>query len=121
MKRGLSLKECDTLNTFISLPFGEKSWEEIESEIQAIRRVIAKMFKGKWIRVIPSYIFKDPPEESTPSIWFLGKTLERMSSADIVVFSPDWNTARGCRVEHFCAVEYGMEIVELTNEDFPRD
>jgi hypothetical protein len=43
----------------------------------------------------------------------LGKSIELMAHADVAVFCPGWKEARGCRIEHECAVQYGLEVIEL--------
>ena len=35
-----------------------------------------------------------------------------LAEADAVIFAPGWETARGCRMEHLAAEEYGIRIVE---------
>ena len=35
-----------------------------------------------------------------------------MGGADYVIFAPDWREARGCCIEHMCALEYGVPILE---------
>ena len=42
---------------------------------------------------------------------FLAKTLEKMSMRHAVDFCRGWENARGCRIEHAAAREYGLEIV----------
>ena len=38
-------------------------------------------------------------------------------SADVAYFAKGWNEARGCKIEHTCAVEYGI----LTIEDYRKE
>ena len=45
-------------------------------------------------------------------LWFLGKSLELLSTADVAYFANGWQAARGCRMEHICAVEYGIKVME---------
>lgn len=54
--------------------------------------------------------FRPPPAEALP-LWYLGKSLELLSTADIAYFAPGWNEARGCRIENQCAKEYGIEKI----------
>lgn len=51
------------------------------------------------------------PADAKP-LWFLGKSLELLAQADVVYFAPGWADARGCRIEHLCAVEYGIDRIE---------
>ena len=45
-------------------------------------------------------------------LWFLGKSLELLAGADIAYFAKGWQDARGCRIEHTCAVEYNIDRIE---------
>lgn len=40
----------------------------------------------------------------------LGVSLIYMHDADVVVFHPNWNTARGCQIEHLVAEKYNKMI-----------
>lgn len=42
---------------------------------------------------------------------FLAKSLESMSLCHAVYFCDGWEAARGCRIEHEAAVEYGLETI----------
>lgn len=54
--------------------------------------------------------FRTYPEDSTP-LWFLGKSIELLSTADVCLFVGNWETARGCRIEHNCCLEYEIPRV----------
>lgn len=45
-------------------------------------------------------------------LWFLGKSIELLSNANVVYFVKGWKEARGCRIEHQCAVQYGIDRIE---------
>lgn len=99
---------------FISQPMNGKT----ESEILAERKIaeeIVRIFLGEEIEVIDSFI-KDAPTDAKP-LWYLGESLKLLSDADIAVFTKDWQNARGCRIEHICAKEYGIEIIERGTAD----
>lgn len=59
-------------------------------------------------------IKEEPPEDSNVRLWFLGKTIEMLAQADLVVFAEDWPKARGCRIEHECAKIYHIPMVTIT-------
>ena len=42
---------------------------------------------------------------------FLAKSLENMSLCHAVYFCKGWEYARGCRIEHAAAREYGLELI----------
>ena len=62
------------------------------------------------VEVIDSF-FKDAPVDARP-LWFLGKSIELLSVADAAYFAKDWDKYRGCKIEHSCAVEYGIKVIE---------
>lgn len=94
---------------FISQPMGGKTDEEILAE-RANAIQAAKDTLGEDVKVIDSF-FKDGPADGRP-LWFLGKSLELLSTADIAYFAHGWESARGCRIEHTCAIEYGIHPIE---------
>ena len=95
---------------FISQPMRGKTNEEIKAERE---RLIGKAREhyGADIEVVDSF-FEDAPVDARP-LWFLGKSLELMSTADAAVFAQDWESARGCCEENHCAIEYGIETLEV--------
>ena len=42
---------------------------------------------------------------------YLAKSLEVMSKCDAVYFVKGWETARGCKIEHEIAKNYGLAII----------
>lgn len=44
-------------------------------------------------------------------LFFLTKSLEKMSLCHAVYFCKGWEKARGCRIEHETAKAYGLEII----------
>ena len=86
----------------------DKSDDEILSEREkAIKKAEEKL--GEPVEVIDSF-FQHAPADARP-LWFLGKSLELLSTADVAYFADGWVDARGCRIEHLCALEYGIEII----------
>ena len=100
---------------FISQPMRGKTNEEImavrEKAIESAEREL-----GEKVEVIDSF-FKDAPIDANP-LWYLAKSLELLSTADVAYFAKDWEEARGCRIENECAIEYGIELVI---EDYRRN
>lgn len=94
---------------FISQPMRGKTDEEILDErkkaIESAERNL-----GEPVEVIDSF-FQNAPADARP-LWFLGKSLELLSTADIAYFAKGWEDARGCRIENQCAIEYGIEVIE---------
>ena len=94
---------------FISQPMRGKT----DQEILAVRKKAieaAEELLGEEVEVIDSF-FQSAPVDAKP-LWFLGKSLELLSSADVAYFAPGWNDFRGCKIEHTCATEYGIPTIE---------
>ena len=92
---------------FISQPMKGKTDEEILKERQmAIEK--ARNALSEDVEVIDSF-FQSAPVDAKP-LWFLGKSLELLSTADIAYFADGWANARGCKIEHECAIQYGIWI-----------
>ena len=100
---------------FISQPMRDKTDEEIIAERErAIES--AKEHLGEDVEVIDSF-FKDAPHDAKP-LWYLAKSLEILSRADIAYFAKDFDKNRGCTIEHLCTREYGITVVyEEVNEN----
>jgi len=44
-------------------------------------------------------------------VYFLSGSIEGMSLCNAVYFCKGWENARGCKIEHEIAMEYGLEII----------
>lgn len=96
---------------FVSQPMKDKTDEEILAvREKAIVSAKAKLPAGEEVEVIDSF-FQNAPADARP-LWFLGKSLELLSTADVAYFAKGWENARGCRIENTCAVEYGIDVIE---------
>lgn len=42
---------------------------------------------------------------------FFAKSIENMSLCDKAYFAKGWENARGCKIEHEVALQYGLEII----------
>lgn len=90
------------MKIFISQPMKGLSEKEIKfNREKAIKNI--KSLYGDDAEIIDSYI----DGEGTP-LWYLGKSIELLSTADIAYFLKGWNKARGCRIEYMCASDYGI-------------
>ena len=93
------------MKIFISQPMRNMSNETIKKE----REKIIKQCELKDCEVIDTiFDFGDKP-----AMYYLAKSIEAMSEADIVIFANGWEEARGCRIEYEVAKNYGKEIAIL--------
>lgn len=94
---------------FISQPMRDKTDEQIKVERKnAIKK--ATELLGEEVEVIDSF-FESAPHDARP-LWFLGKSMELLSTADVAYFVNGWENYRGCRIENTCAKEYGIKVIE---------
>ena len=94
---------------FISQPMKGKTDEEIITvREEAIKRA-TELIKCD-VEVIDSF-FQEAPVEAKP-LWYLAKSLELLAEADVAYFAEGWDEARGCKIEHECAVQYGIDRIE---------
>lgn len=99
------------MKVFISQPMKGLSDKEILEKRNEIKNNIEKKFGS--VEIIDSFI-KDYPGELNIHIpiFYLAKSIECLSQADIVYFGGEWKNARGCKIEHEIALKYGLTILE---------
>ena len=94
---------------FISQPMRDKTNEQIKQEREKAVK-IAQELVGEEIDVIDSF-FENAPHDAKP-LWFLGKSLELLSTADVAFFVRGWEEYRGCRIEQLAASQYGISVLQ---------
>lgn len=105
------------IKLFISQTMNGKTDKEILQE----REQIISRIKANYgsVEVIDSFVKENVPKDVNVSLWYLSKSIEFLSMADIAYFTQGWQDARGCKIEHECAEAYGVQIIEeeeQTNE-----
>ena len=94
---------------FISQPMKGKTNVEIKKEREEAIRCAKEMMSDE-VEVIDSF-FENAPAEAKP-LWYLGEPLKLLSTADVAFFATGWENARGCKIEHTCAQQYGINTIE---------
>ena len=93
---------------FISQPMNGKSDDDILKERKmAIKR--AKEVLNDDIEVLDTFF--DDFEENAKPLHYLARSIEYLAEADVAYFVEGWNRARGCKIEHQCASEYGIQCI----------
>lgn len=98
------------MKLFISQPMKGKTDEQILKERDIAIQEVKELVGDDDVEIIDSF-FKDAPHDARP-LWYLGKSLEFLSTADVAYFAKDWDKYRGCKIEHICAIEYGIDYIE---------
>ena len=108
------------MKVFISLGMRDKTIEEIKEAMNDIANTLKKRFKED-IEVIDTVVEDfENLEVENEGLYCLGKSIELLSTADLVVFAEDWDSYRGCKIEHRCAEEYGLKIMYMSGENVYR-
>ena len=96
---------------FISQPMKGLTDEEILKAREEIK-IRAEQAIGEQVELIDSFV-EDYPKEINKSIpvWYLGKSIQFLSQADIAYFGGDWRNARGCKIEYEVANAYGIKTI----------
>lgn len=92
---------------FISQPMNGKTDVEI-LEVRAAAARQAQETVGEEIEILDTFW---PNDRGTP-LNMLGRSIMMLAQADVAVFCPGWDQARGCKIEHACTVEYGIDRIE---------
>lgn len=102
------------MRLFISQPMRGKTDEEIQREREKAVNQARKLLKeNEEVEVIDSLIKEEAPACATASgLWYLGKSLELLATADLAYFARGWKEARGCQIEYKCAKEYGVKTIQ---------
>lgn len=102
---------------FISQPMVGKTTANILEERAFLEKELSYLFGPDEPFEIIQSVFKGPPSSVIhPRVFMLGKALTAMGEADLVIFMPSWDLARGCKVEHFVAKLYDLNIVDMNDK-----
>lgn len=84
-----------------------------EEEIKREREMITKTIESNGQEVINTLFTEEAPKDSKQGLYYLGKSIQAMAEADLVMLLPNWEKARGCKIECMCAKAYGIATVEI--------
>ena len=95
---------------FISQPMRGLTDEEILKAREEIRLKAEKTI-GEPVELLESFFEGFDPSGNIP-VAYLGKSISLLAEADVVYFGEGWKEARGCKIEHEVAKEYGIDRIE---------
>lgn len=93
---------------FVSVPMKGRTETEIKDSIQKMKK-IAEAYEGEELELIDSYVEDNPPKDNHQPVWYLGKSLEKLSEADIFIGIEDDYNWSGCYIEGIAAHRYGIK------------
>lgn len=97
------------MKVFISQPMRGKSKAEILNARKQAKIYLEARYPNEKIEIIDNF-FENKPAEAN-SLYFLAKSLELLSTADLAYFMVDWRIYRGCLIELNVALQYGIECI----------
>ncbi len=95
---------------FISQPMNGRTDEEIRHERAALV-LWAKEHLQEDVTALETF-FDDFGPAAKP-LDYLARSIEFLARADVAIFAPGWQKARGCRIEHQCAEYYDIPMMEV--------
>ena len=99
----------------ISQPMRNLSKEAISKK----RRKYATLLHNAGFEIVDTYFSEEFNNKKVleekkivkPSVYFLGKAIEKMGECDTVFFAKGWEDSIGCSIEHLVAVSYDLECI----------
>lgn len=107
---------------FVSLPMRGLEISEIRLMMNDIHHTIESSFNEPF-ELIDTIIEETPTSDVLDDgPWYLGQSIQLLSTADICVFHPGWRDARGCIIEHMICALYNIPYVDMSIDyDFEKD
>jgi hypothetical protein len=97
---------------FVSVPMKGRTEEEIRASIEKMKK-IAEVYEGEELELIDSYVEDKPPVDNHQAIWYLGKSLEKLATADVFIgIDEDWYW-NGCAIESEAARRYAIKMYRV--------
>lgn len=93
------------MKIMISQPMRGKTNEQIRKE----RADLVKKIQNEGNEVVDT-VFENAPNNEDIAIYMLSQSIRYIGKVDAVYFMKGWNKARGCKIEHEVAVEYGKQV-----------
>ena len=93
------------MKIMISQPMKGTTNEQIREE----RIEIVTRLQEEGIEVVDT-VFEQVPADEDVAIYMLSQSIRYIGKVDAVYFMKGWEKARGCKIEHEVAVEYGKQV-----------
>lgn len=92
-----------------------------KEEVLAIRKEAIKLLSEYYhhdsgVKFIDNYTHSDAPEDAS-RLWHLGKSIQQMGEADLVVFCNPFTDADGCEIEKQIVDIYNLNYLTLNLAD----
>lgn len=95
--------EYDNLGNIVSMDIPSYNLINKDDSVEVAR--------AKQIAQFNQYIEWNDMLANAKPLWYLAKSIEMLSKADVAAFAKNWDKYRGCKIEHECATEYEIPII----------
>lgn len=112
-------KDTMSFKVFVSLPMAGMTLDQIRDKQQ---QIFSKYARPEWelidtvITELPASI--DDEDSVQARLWCLGRSIQMLGEADLVIFDEDWRKANGCRTEHLVCDVYKIPYIYDNLEDY---
>lgn len=109
---------------FISQPMRGYTKREILAKRRQLTKLLYEKYGKDQIEIIDNLTeYEIPSWVSNPEVWLLGKSIELLASADILVQAHGTWLARGCSIENSISLSYGpfMMLTEESLKNYKQD
>lgn len=96
------------IKLFISQPMSGKTDEEIE-RVRNEAILQAKAMLDDEVEIIDSW---DKTYQGDNPVCYLGRAIEKLGEADMIVSCDGWERSRGCLIERMVAKLYDIKVLE---------
>lgn len=103
------------IKVFVSQPMRGISDEEILKSREKMNEEIRELVGNNFVIIdsfLKDYILPFEVTKNNVPVNYLAKSIEFLSFADIAYFGKGWEEARGCKIEHEIALQYGIKIIK---------
>lgn len=102
---------------FLCLPMSGRTEEDILNEMSEMTEASIHYFQNNHpdceIVYMTNYV-SESEEESDNPVYLLGRgIMEKMSQANVCLFSKNWKDSKGCTIEHDIAETYKIDIMDM--------
>ena len=105
---------------FISQPMERLTNDEFKQCRLEVLDMVKRRYPTEKIRFITNPLIENLPHDDNSIVWYLGKSLECIASANLVFFSKDWESDYICSLQHaichYCHIPITSEDEYSTHE-----
>lgn len=95
---------------FISQPMERLTNDEFKQRRLEVLDMVKRRYPTEKIRFITNPLIANLPHDDNSIVWYLGKSLECIASANLVFFSKDWESDYICSLQHAICRYYNIPI-----------